>query len=298
MKKIIILLILSIPTGALFAEGNPDSRLSSADLVSLSESINIYLSVTRGERSLQELSDTERARYDFVQELVSTERVSLEQLEASNPRPAISKSAAAARLIELTRPDTPFYWGARFGVNAVSSANLDISDNSALFGLLLGSHLDQRRWFWEVELNHFGASSDTTISTPSSTRTDLSDNELSLTGFGVGIGRRWQSNIFLSYLGKVGFNILQVDAASSLTVIDSADSNSGVTTSDSASDSAFAPYLNFGVELTEYNNFLIRAVVEYSSFSSGAELNNSGTATEVGSSSVASLALSVNFPLE
>ena len=298
MKKILTLVIVLCASSALFAEGNSSSRLSSADIVSLSESINIYLSVTRGERSVEQLSDTERARYDFVQELVNSNRVSLEQLEANRPPRVISKRAAGARLIELTRPSTPLYWGARFGLNSLSNSNLGINDNSALFGVLLGEHINQRRWFWELELNHMGINSDSSITSPSSTRTDLSDNELTLVGIGAGIGRRWQRNVFFSYLGKLGLNYLQVDATSSVTVIDSSDSSSGVTTSDSVSDSAIAPYANFGVELTEYNNFLIRAVFEYSIFDSGAKLSNSGNTIEIGTSNVASFALSVNFPLE
>ena len=298
MKKILILVIALCASGAILAEDNATSRLSSADIVSLSESINIYLSVTRGERTLEQLSATERARYDFVQELVSSDRVSLEQLEASSPPRVISKRAAGARLIELTRPSTPLYWGARFGINSLSNSNLGIGDNSALFGLVLGEHRDQRRWFWELELNHMGINSDTTISSPSATRTDLSENEITLVGIGAGLGKRWQSSVFLSYLAKFGFNYLQVDAASSVTVIDSSGSSSGATTSDSASDSVIAPYLNFGVELTEYNNFLIRGVLEYSSFGSSAKLSNNGSATEIGDSSVTSFALSVNFPLE
>ena len=298
MKKILILVIALCASSAILAEDNATSRLSSADMVSLSESINIYLSVTRGERTLEQLSDTERARYDFVQELVSSDRVSLEQLEASSPPRVISKRAAGARLIELTRPSTPLYWGARFGINSLSNSNLDISDNSALFGLLLGGHLDQRRWFWELELNHMGINSDSTISSPSATRTDLSDNEITMVGIGAGLGKRWQSSVFFSYLAKFGLNYVQVDAASSVTVIDSSDSTSGATSSDSVSDSALAPYVNFGVELTEYNNFLIRAALEYSSFGSSAKLTNNGSATEIGDSSLASFALSVNFPLE
>ena len=294
MKKYLVLFLFCIST-ALFADD--ETSLSQADIASLSESISIYLAVTRGERDYADLSEQEAARYDFVQELVSTERVSIEQLEAiSSPR-SIGKTAAAARLIELTRPETPYYWGVSYGLNNLNNGNLNINGTSAMFGLRLGSHLAQRRWFWETELNLYGSTSDSSLSTPSSTRTDLDENTLELKAIGASFGRRWQSNVFLSYLAEVGLNYMQMDAEASQTIIDSSDSSSGATSSDDISSNVLAPFLGISLELTEYNNFLIRVGIEYSSFSNSDNLNLNSGSTEIGSSSMTSLAFSVNMPL-
>ena len=292
MKKIIILLAFCLSAG-LFAEGQT-SRLTPADIDSLSESIDIYLAVTRGERLLPELNSEEMARYNFVQELVSSERVSVEQLENSRPR-VIGKSAAVARLIDLTRPASPYYWGTLFGLNNLSNGDFDIGSNSAIFGLRLGRNLAERSWFAETELVNYGVYSDSSITNPSSSITQLNDNEQAVTALGFGVARRWQSNVFLAYFAKLGVNYLQVRSSSSQTTIDSSAGDSA--TSDETSSSAFAPALGFGVEITEYNNYLIRFGLGYSSFSVSDSINVGGSSQDIGSSATTSLELSVNIPL-